>query len=378
MNEPRTRTPHGTRDRLLAVIAAILLLFALRATRSVTMPLALGFTFAMLAWPIQQRVSRRAPGWTGLLAAVLAIVLAVGGILALLVWSSNLLVSRVQDERAKIGELRARVAAVAARVGIGSASPPAGGADAGRSAGDGPRGAGGAPLPTPAGGAMGGGDESAPLAGVGKRVVGGIVGSLTSLALAIGFAALSLAELGAVRARIRGRFDPATADPLLAIGAEVARAVRRYFAVKSLTSVIAGACTGLLALAVGLDLAAVWALVAFLLEYVPSVGSIIAVVPPALWAFVQFDGIAKPAAITGALVVMQLVLGNYVDPKLEGRHMSLSPLVVLFSIVFWAWVWGPFGALLGVPITVTLTILARHFPGSWWAWALLTERQHKD
>src|SRR5688500_13783704 len=353
MPDTSARTSHTMRDRLLAVTAAILLLFVLRASREVTMPLALGLTFAVLAWPIQHRVSRRAPGWAGLLAAVLVIVLAVGGVLALLAWSSNLLVSRVQDERAKIGELRGRVSAVATRVGMASGAP--------------------APSDSASGNEGGGGAQG----GMAQRVAGAILGSLTSLGLAIGFAALSLAELGAVRARVRSRFEQATADRLLGITGEVTCAVRRYFVVKSLTSFIAGVSTGLIALAFGLDLAAVWALMAFLLEYVPSVGSIIAVVPPALWAFVQFDGVAKPAAIAGALFAMQLVLGNYVDPKIEGRYMSLSPLVVLFSIIFWAWVWGPFGALLGVPITVTLTIVARHFRGSWWAWALLTEREHE-
>jgi predicted PurR-regulated permease PerM len=172
---------------------------------------------------------------------------------------------------------------------------------------------------------------------------------------------------------MRARFSPGTADRALEMGAEVSDAVRRYFAVKTLTSLITGVATGLFTLAVGLDLSAIWGLLAFLLEYVPSVGSMIAVVPPALFAFLQFDGFARPLAITGGLIALQLVLGNYVDPKIEGRRMSVSPLVVLLSIVFWAWVWGPFGALLGVPITVTLTILARHFGGMRWAWALFTE-----
>jgi predicted PurR-regulated permease PerM len=135
--------------------------------------------------------------------------------------------------------------------------------------------------------------------------------------------------------------------------------------------------TLLLTLAFGLDLWMLWGLLAFLLEFVPTIGSVLAVIPPALYAAVQFDGLARPLGLTLALTVMQLFLGNYVDPKIEGRMLSLSPFVVLASIVLWAWVWGAAGALLGVPLTIAVTTIARHFDGTRWLWALLTTPQHE-
>ena len=359
MSHPALPRPDGVRTPLLAVAVALLVMFALRATRSVTLPLALGLTFAAIAWPVQHWVAARAPRALGVLAAVLSIVLVIGGILALLTWSGNLLAERAQRDEARIAALRQRASAMAARVGMsvpgGSAQRGSGGAAAGDSS-----------------------SRSREGGGTGSRVGGAVLGSLTSLALAIGFAALALAEVDAVRARVRARFDAGRAERMLDAAGEIAHGVRHYFLAKSVTSLITGAATLLLTLAFGLDLAWIWGMLAFLLEYVPSIGSLIAVVPPTIFAFVQFDGMTKPLALAGSLTVMQLVLGNFVDPKIEGRFMSVSPLVVLLSIVFWAWVWGPFGALLGVPVTVTLMLLARRFPGTWWAWAVLTEQEKAE
>ena len=109
----------------------------------------------------------------------------------------------------------------------------------------------------------------------------------------------------------------------------------------------------------------------------PTIGSVLAVVPPVAYAFVQFDNLARPLAALGVLTVAQLFLGNYVDPRIEGRLLSLSPLVVLLAIVFWAWMWGAPGSLLGVPIVVAVTVVARHFDSTRWIWAILTE-PHDD
>ena len=349
---PTARPGDRTRNRLLAAAAAILVILALRLSRPVTMPLALGLTMAALAWPIQRRLSRHAPGWVGVLAAVLALVLGLLALLAALGWSADELVDRGGRYQDRVAERRAQAAAVAGRFGVD--------------------------LPAAGGGSGQGGDAEGGGPSPASRFGRALYESLGSLGLALGFAALALAEVDAVRARVRRRLAPDTARRALDVASEVTGAVRRYFAVKTFTSLLTGAATALYALAVGLDLAALWGLLAFLLEYVPSIGSLIAVVPPTVFAFLQFEGVARPLAIGAGLGALQLVLGNFVDPKIEGHRMSVSPLVVLLSIVFWAWVWGPFGALLGVPMTVALTILAHHFPGTRWAWAVLTEESRSE
>jgi predicted PurR-regulated permease PerM len=193
--------------------------------------------------------------------------------------------------------------------------------------------------------------------------VTGIAGGLATLLLALGFAALALAEADDARERIaravgasRGR---ATLDSL----EQTTRAFRRYAWVKTLTSAITGLATALAALAFGLPLAWVWGFLAFLLEYIPSVGSVLAVLPPTLMA-VASAGPARAGAVFLVIGALQVILGNVVDPRLEGRFMQLSPFAVLLSIVVWGWLWGAVGALLAVPLTVAIVIACRHIPGA--------------
>jgi AI-2 transport protein TqsA len=186
---------------------------------------------------------------------------------------------------------------------------------------------------------------------------------LGGLVLALGFALLGLAEAGEVRRRIAHLGRGGGARRALDAIDEAAQAFRRYVWVKSLTSAITGVATWLAALAFGLPLAWVWGFLAFLLEYVPSVGSLIAIMPPTLMALAE-DGPARAAAVFVTVGAIQIVLGNVVDPRLEGRLMAISPFGVLLSIIFWGWLWGPVGALLAVPLTVAFVIASRHIPGA--------------
>ena len=96
-------------------------------------------------------------------------------------------------------------------------------------------------------------------------------------------------------------------------------------------------------------------------RFVP-VGSVLAVVPPSLFALVQFPQSSKALLVIGGLAAVQIILGNYVDPRIQGRWLSLSPFVVLLSVAFWGWLWGPAGALIAVPITLAMVVAGKEFP----------------
>lgn len=192
---------------------------------------------------------------------------------------------------------------------------------------------------------------------------------------AIGFAGLGLAEADQVRGRIarlrrgddaqRAGYPSLRDDAGRALAAidEAAPTFRRYRWVKSLTSLISGVSTWLVSLAFGLPLAWVWGFVAFLLEYVPSVGSALAVLPPTLIALAT-GGPQQGLIVFLVVGALHVFLGNFVDPRLDGRFMSISPFGVLLSIIFWGWLWGPVGALLAVPLTVAFVIASRHIRGA--------------
>ncbi|MCA9481387.1 MAG: AI-2E family transporter, partial [Nitrospira sp.] len=105
----------------------------------------------------------------------------------------------------------------------------------------------------------------------------------------------------------------------------------------------------------GIDFPVIWGLLAFLLNYIPNLGSIIAAVPPVLLGYIQF-GLGRAVLVAIGFIIVNVVFGNAVEPRLMGRKLGLSTLVVFLSLIFWGWVWGPVGMLLSVPMTMVVKI----------------------
>ena len=129
----------------------------------------------------------------------------------------------------------------------------------------------------------------------------------------------------------------------------------RYLGIKTIVSMATGLTAGLLTWAIGLDFPLLWAMLAFLLNYVPTIGSIIAAVPAVLMALVQL-GYGEASATAVGFVGINLVFGNIIEPRLMGYGVGISPLIVFVGLVFWGFVFGPVGMLLSVPLTMTLKL----------------------
>jgi AI-2 transport protein TqsA len=112
---------------------------------------------------------------------------------------------------------------------------------------------------------------------------------------------------------------------------------------------------------IGVDFAVTWGALAFFLNFIPTVGSIAASLPPILLALVQFYPSIWPGFITLlSILTIQLGMGNGIAPKVLGDQLNLSPVVILLSLLFWGWLWGVVGALLSVPITAALKIVCEN------------------
>lgn len=146
----------------------------------------------------------------------------------------------------------------------------------------------------------------------------------------------------------------------LEISQAVGEKFRRYF----LARLALGSITGVLYagwLAIfGTPLLLVWGILALLLNFIPTIGSLIAGILPVLFVFAQQD-LQTAILVAAGLLVIEQVMGNYIDPKVTGRQLSLSPLVVLVSLLLWTWVWGIPGALIATPMTMLLAIVCAHF-----------------
>ncbi|UCH45142.1 MAG: AI-2E family transporter [Nitrospiraceae bacterium] len=131
--------------------------------------------------------------------------------------------------------------------------------------------------------------------------------------------------------------------------------INRYMGIKTLTSFATGAAVAIWLTILGVDYPQLWGLLAFLLNFIPSVGSILAAIPAILLALIQL-GTASALLVAGGYLTINISIGNFLEPRVMGRGLGLSPLVVFLSIVFWGWVLGPVGMLLSVPLTMTLKI----------------------
>jgi AI-2 transport protein TqsA len=146
--------------------------------------------------------------------------------------------------------------------------------------------------------------------------------------------------------------------------------VQRYLAIKTVTSITTGVLIGLWALIVGLDFPLFWGLTAFLLNYIPTIGSLIAAVPAILLAVVQL-GPGAALLVAGGYLAVNTVIGSLIEPAVMGRGLGLSPFIVLMSLLFWGWVWGPIGALLSLPLTMAVKIILENTHDLAWIAVLL-------
>lgn len=200
------------------------------------------------------------------------------------------------------------------------------------------------------------------LAGTTLRGLGAVLSNLFLILLTVVFI---LFEASGFRAKLQTILDDP--DNSLPHFSRFSDTLKRYMVIKTLVSIATGILIAVWLAVLGVDYAILWGVLAFALNYVPNIGSIIAAVPAVLLALIQIDGQAAILAAVGYIVV-NLVMGNAVEPRFMGRHLGLSTLVVFLSLVFWGWVLGPVGMLLSVPLTMTVKIaLESHEDTQWLA-----------
>ena len=185
---------------------------------------------------------------------------------------------------------------------------------------------------------------------------------------------LGLPQVPALRKKIQEEFDASDQREITGTVAEIASKVRRYLGITTVTSVITGVASALWAFAVGLDLAIVWGVLNFLLNYIPVLGNLVGIIPPTIYALIQFQSWTVPVIFFVGFAVIQMVISNFISPMLQGRSLSLPPIVVVVALAFWSWVWGIAGALIAVPLTVALVIVCEHFTSTRWIAILLSTR----
>ena len=180
------------------------------------------------------------------------------------------------------------------------------------------------------------------------------------------FVIMGLAETPATREKIVASLDQDTTRRLLAAGKDISEKFRKYMLVRTIASIATGVATWLIIKLLGLQLAAAWGALAFALNYLPYIGSLLVTVLPAVTAFIETGSPETAFLVLAILMVMQFVIGSYLEPVFSGSALAISPSVVMFSVLLWTYIWGMLGAFLGVPIAIATLAICDKFPSTRW------------
>jgi predicted PurR-regulated permease PerM len=187
-----------------------------------------------------------------------------------------------------------------------------------------------------------------------QSALGTFFGFLVQMLVVLVYLVFILAERASIPGRIRAAFTDQRVQQIQGVAAVINAGIERYIAVKTLMSVLTGTLTTLLLLLFGVDYAIFWGIVAFLLNYIPYLGSWIAVVLPALLSLVQYQSPWLTLALLALLLIAQNTIGYFVEPRIAGTRLNLSPLVIILSLAFWSTIWGIIGMILAVPLVVAV------------------------
>jgi predicted PurR-regulated permease PerM len=138
---------------------------------------------------------------------------------------------------------------------------------------------------------------------------------------------------------------------------EITEQVQRYIITKFLISLSLGLLVGIILRLFGVEFYIIWAMFAILLNFIPNIGSVFAVIMPALMALVQYGSFGYAAIVAAVIIVVHNIVGNILEPKIYGNRLGLNPLVILLSLLIWGYIWGIVGMLLSVPLTAIVKIV---------------------
>lgn len=196
-----------------------------------------------------------------------------------------------------------------------------------------------------------------------QNVAGSVANIVSQTGLILVFLLFILIEARMVPIKIRALVQrPQRRREITALLLRIDRSIRVYLGVKTFVSFLTALLSYAVMAVMGLDFAILWALLIFALNYIPNIGSVVATALPAALALAQFDSLAPFLVIGIGVTMIQLFVANVIEPRMMGRSLNLSPLVIILSLFVWGMWWGVAGMFLCVPLTAVLVIICANFP----------------
>ena len=329
-----------TGSRVLLVIASLVIVIAgLKAAAGLLLPFLISIFLAMVSLPLLNWLkSMRIPNW---LAVLVTIIVALGVLVAIAVLVGGSIQEFTREApkyRARLGQMYEQFLAWSEAQGI----------------------------PVPPGIAS---ELFNPTYAMDMltSTLRGVAAVLSNLLLVFFTIVFILAEAAGFPAKMQTAFGWGEGSDRLN---KILQEVQRFLAIKSVVSLVTGTLVGTSLWLIGVDFPMLWGGLAFLLNYIPTLGSFLAAVPPALLALLQL-GPGYALVVVLVFLVINIPMGNLVEPYFMGRRLGISTLVVFLSLVFWGWVWGPVGMLVSVPMTMIIKIMLENTEDLRWVAVLL-------
>lgn len=328
---------------LLTLASAVAILAGMRAAASVIGPVALALLITVAWSPASTWLQRK--GWPPIVASLTGTLIAIVGLalLVLLIWSSLLqLQENLPEYEPRVAALRESLNGLLAR------------------------------LPFETSNLMDAESlQPQALVGYALKFMGGITSTAGNLGILVLIMAFLMIESVRYPRKLRDAFH-ATGDTIQRLDDFVQR-MRSYVQINTLFGLMAGVANTALLLALGVDLAIFWGVLSFLLSFLPNIGFVLALAPPALLALLQF-GFARALMVVAGFTVINFVIDNVIKPRYFGGSLDISPAVIVISLVFWGWLLGPVGALLAVPLSICVRLLVESFDESRWIGHLMSDQ----
>ena len=341
MNEPGALPTDRALKIAVGLVAAVLIAAALAQARTVFEPLALALFIIAIVWPLQRWLRVRMPKLLALGVTIIVTVSVCVAFASLVVWGFGRVSRSLITDVARYQALFDNVVTWLDDHGVSVAGLWAEHFNVGW------------------------------LLRVSQLVTSRVNTTLTFWLITLLYVVLGLLEVDDMRPKVEAIHNREAARVLLQGSAACAAEFRKYMMVRTQMSAITGLLVGAFAWIAGLQFPVEWGVIAFALNYIPFIGPFVATVFPTLLAMTQFHSWQAVLGLFICLSLIQFVIGSYVEPRVSGNVLAISPLVVLFATFLWTYLWGLFGTFIGVPITLAIVTFCGQHPSSRWLADLL-------
>jgi AI-2 transport protein TqsA len=335
-----------TKDRsikvMLALCTAILVVAAFHFARSILAPVAFSVFIIAIVWPLQNFLQNSMPRLLALAIAIFSTAFVIMVVGLLLAWGIGIVGRWLFSNAARFQELYGQVALWLEGHEIFVA------------------------------GALSEYFDVNWLLRAFQQLTGRLHGFVSFALITLVFLMLGLLEVDTARRKLENLSNGELGRGLLIAFASIAAKFRRFMLVRTAMSILTGLAIWAFALIAGLELATAWGVIAFALNYIPFVGPFVATIFPTFFAIAQSESWQMAVVVFMCLNLIQFLIGSYLEPRVAGAALSISPFVVLLAVFFWMFLWGIPGALIGVPIMIAALTICEQYPASRWVAELLS------